>query len=43
MREATWEKPTIRLTTHRRKVFLELGVPRKQAKFLKNTSEGVHT
>ena len=26
--------------THRRKVFIDTGVPRKQAKFLQNASEG---
>ena len=41
MGEATEEQTTILLTTHRRKVFLDIVVPRKQAKFLKNTSEGV--
>ena len=30
------------LTTHRRKVFLDIAVPRKQVKFLKNTSERVY-
>ena len=32
----------ILLATHRRKVFTDIGVPRKQAKFLQNTFEGVH-
>ena len=32
----------ILLTKHRRKVFLEIDIPQKQAKFLENTSEGVH-
>ena len=32
----------ILLPTHRRKVFLDMGIPRKQAKFLENTSERVH-
>ena len=27
---------------HRRKIFLEIDIPQKQAKFLKNTSEGVY-
>ena len=40
--ETTQEKTIIQLTTHRRKVFLEKGVPRKQAKSLKKTPEGVH-
>ena len=40
--EVTKEKTTIKLTTHRRKMFLDTGVPRKQAKFLKNASEGVN-
>ena len=30
------------LTTHRERVFLEKAIPRKQAKSLKNTPEGVH-
>ena len=36
MGEATQEQTTILLTTHRKKVFLEKGVPRKQAKSWKN-------
>ena len=32
MGEATQEQTTILLTTHGKKVFLEKGVPRKQAK-----------
>ena len=40
--EVTQEQTTIQLTTHRRKMFLDTGVPRKQAKFLKNASEGVN-
>ena len=42
MGEATQVQTTILLTTHRRKVFFDVGVPREQEKFLKNTPEGVH-
>ena len=42
MWEATQVQTTIMLTTHSGKVFFDIAVPRKQAKFLKNTPEGVH-
>ena len=42
MGDAVQEQTTILRTAHKRKVFLNIGVPRKQEKSLKNTSEGVH-
>ena len=42
MGEAIQVQATILITTRRRQVFLDIGVPRKQAKSLKNISEGVN-